>query len=120
MPAVGDVRQPERESEKINFHRYFCQRSLLRGSSLLHCSPVHFNLKSTATVCFNASAGPPKMFNLPVFAYLDPGAGSLLLQALVGGFAGLLVVGRHLFRMVRMVRPSQPQVEGSQVAAENA
>lgn len=60
------------------------------------------------------------MFNLPMFAYLDPGAGSLLLQALVGGFAGLFVVGRHLFRMVRIVRPSQPQVKGSQVAAEHA
>jgi hypothetical protein len=30
------------------------------------------------------------------------------------------VVGRHFFRMLRMLRPSQPQVEGSQVAAEHA
>ncbi len=32
-----------------------------------------------------------------VFAYFDPGAGSLLMQALVGGAAGLLVFGRYLW-----------------------
>lgn len=34
--------------------------------------------------------------NLP-FAYFDPSAGSLLLQALVGGFGGIVVVGRYLW-----------------------
>jgi hypothetical protein len=34
----------------------------------------------------------------PLLAYFDPSAGSLLLQALVGGFGGLLVVGRYLWR----------------------
>jgi hypothetical protein len=33
----------------------------------------------------------------PLLAYFDPSAGSLLLQALVGGFGGLLVVGRYLW-----------------------
>ena len=28
------------------------------------------------------------------FAYLDPGSGSLLLQAILGGVAGLLVAGK--------------------------
>ena len=32
-----------------------------------------------------------------VFAYFDPGAGSLLMQALVGGAAGLLVFGRYVW-----------------------
>ncbi|MEQ9407298.1 MAG: hypothetical protein RIK87_06205 [Fuerstiella sp.] len=31
-------------------------------------------------------------------AYLDPGTGSMLLQALVGGSAGLMVLVRHLYR----------------------
>jgi hypothetical protein len=31
---------------------------------------------------------------LHLFAYLDAGTGSMLLQALMGGFAGLMVVGR--------------------------
>ncbi|GDX94330.1 hypothetical protein LBMAG46_43400 [Planctomycetia bacterium] len=34
-------------------------------------------------------------------SYLDPGAGSLLIQALVGGAAGLLVAVRHIWRTFR-------------------
>lgn len=30
----------------------------------------------------------------PAWAYLDPGTGSLILQSLIAGVAGLLVVGR--------------------------
>lgn len=55
------------------------------------------------------------MLILPVFAYLDPGAGSLLLQAFVGGFAGLLVLARHLYRTVRWGRSSRPAADGNQV-----
>ncbi len=32
-----------------------------------------------------------------LFAYFDPSAGSLLLQALVGGFGGIVVLGRYLW-----------------------
>ena len=32
-----------------------------------------------------------------LLAYFDPSAGSLLLQALVGGFGGFAVVGRYLW-----------------------
>ena len=35
------------------------------------------------------------MFTL--LAYFDPSTGSLLLQALVGGFGGLAVLGRYLW-----------------------
>jgi hypothetical protein len=34
----------------------------------------------------------------PIVAYLDPGTGSLLLQALVGGGAGLAVFLRHCWK----------------------
>lgn len=37
------------------------------------------------------------MLILPPLAYFDPGAGSLLLQALVGGAAGVLVLGRYFW-----------------------
>jgi hypothetical protein len=30
--------------------------------------------------------------------YLDPGTGSMLLQALIGGFAGFFVFARYLWR----------------------
>jgi hypothetical protein len=33
----------------------------------------------------------------PLLAYFDPSAGSLLLQVAVGGFGGLVVLGRYLF-----------------------
>lgn len=34
---------------------------------------------------------------MSVLGYFDPGNGSLLMQALVGGAAGLLVAGRYLW-----------------------
>ena len=37
-----------------------------------------------------------KEMNL-ILAYFDPSAGSLLLQAVVGGFGGFVVVGRYLW-----------------------
>jgi hypothetical protein len=35
-----------------------------------------------------------------VLAYFDPTAGSLLMQALVGGFGGLVVLGRYTWMRV--------------------
>jgi hypothetical protein len=35
------------------------------------------------------------------FAYLDPGTGSMILQAIVGGSAGLYVFARHVWRSFR-------------------
>lgn len=35
---------------------------------------------------------------LHLFAYLDAGTGSMLLQALMGGFAGLMVLSRVAWR----------------------
>jgi len=32
------------------------------------------------------------LFPLNAFAYLDPGSGSMLLQLILGGFAGLVIV----------------------------
>lgn len=32
-----------------------------------------------------------------LLAYFDPSTGSLLLQALVGGFGGIVVLGRYLW-----------------------
>lgn len=43
------------------------------------------------------------MLSMAPLAYFDPGAGSLLLQALVGGGAGVLVLGRYLWNTY--VRP---------------
>jgi hypothetical protein len=36
-----------------------------------------------------------------IFAYLDAGSGSLLLQALIGGIAGLVVFFKYRWSMIR-------------------
>lgn len=48
-----------------------------------------------------------------LFAYMDPGTGSMLLQLLVGGTAGLAVFGRHLWQSLveRFHRNPSTQVE---------
>jgi hypothetical protein len=35
-----------------------------------------------------------------ILAYFDPGSGSLLVQVLVGGIAGLIVFGKYLWNSV--------------------
>ncbi len=52
------------------------------------------------------------MIPLPL-AYFDPGSGSLLLQLLVGGGAGILVFGKLLWQAVRarwQPLPRQPDI----------
>lgn len=46
----------------------------------------------------------------PIFAYFDPGAGSLLMQLLLGGVGGLIVAIRYLWSEVvsRRTRPHRP------------
>lgn len=40
-------------------------------------------------------------FTPPAHAYLDPGTGSMLLQLLLGGVAGVLVVGKLYWARVK-------------------
>ena len=40
------------------------------------------------------------LFEAPVEAYLDPGSGSMLLQALLGGFAGIAVIAKLYWNRV--------------------
>lgn len=44
----------------------------------------------------------------PAFAYVDPGAGSLLLQLILGGIGGLLITLKLFWRRVR---PSRDKTE---------
>ena len=47
-----------------------------------------------------------------IVSYLDPGSGSLILQMLVGGFSGIVVLGRYLWtQFVR--KPIQPSIQSS-------
>jgi len=47
----------------------------------------------------------------PAYAYLDPGTGSMLVQLLLGGVAGVLVVGKLYWHRIKVffgLQPSQP------------
>jgi hypothetical protein len=47
----------------------------------------------------------------PAYAYIDPGAGSLLLQGIIGGIAALLVVTKMYWRrIVALFRGNQGTV----------
>ena len=47
-----------------------------------------------------------------IFAYFDPGSGSLLLQVILGGAAGLLVFGKYLWNAAaaRLRSPGEKRV----------
>ncbi|MDB5338725.1 MAG: hypothetical protein JWN70_4344 [Planctomycetaceae bacterium] len=49
----------------------------------------------------------------PLLAYFDPGSGSLVLQAVVGGAAGLVVFAKYLWTTAapRLFRGSKPPGE---------
>lgn len=46
----------------------------------------------------------------PLWAYFDPGSGSLVLQAVVGGAAGLMVFAKYLWRAAapKLFQPKRP------------
>jgi hypothetical protein len=43
-------------------------------------------------------------------AYIDPAAGSILLQALLGGVAGILVIGKLYYRKLKALFGHGPKV----------
>jgi hypothetical protein len=45
----------------------------------------------------------------PLLAYFDPGAGSLLIQALLGGTAGLIVFGKYLWDSASAILHGTPR-----------
>ena len=48
-----------------------------------------------ATIFFAASAVSP------AYAYLDPGTGSMMLQLMLGGVAGIMVVGKLYLQRIQ-------------------
>jgi hypothetical protein len=58
-------------------------------------------MRSSLTNSALLAAVSTLIFTGPAWAYLDPGTGSMMLQLLLGGIAGAMVVGRlywHRFR----------------------
>ena len=42
-------------------------------------------------------------FGSPAYAYLDPGTGSMILQILLGGVAGALVIGKLYWHRLKQI-----------------
>ncbi|MBI3862470.1 MAG: hypothetical protein HY290_11300 [Planctomycetia bacterium] len=56
-----------------------------------------------------------------ILAYFDPGSGSLLVQAVVGGTAGLLVFGKYMWETLSIkLRGSHGRAFGPDVNALSA
>ena len=52
--------------------------------------------------------GRESMFDIFNFAYLDPGTGSLIIQSVIGGIAGIAVFGRNAIRNIASkLRPAK-------------
>lgn len=49
-----------------------------------------------------------------VFAYLDPGTGSMVLQVVVGGIAAVGVAGRYYWRRITGRAAATPQEEDAE------
>lgn len=55
-----------------------------------------------------------------IFAYFDPGPGSLLVQALVGGAAGLIVFGKYVWNSAfGILRKSKSKNPGADVTCSS-
>ena len=54
----------------------------------------------------------------PALAYLDPGTGSMILQVLLGGFAGALVIGRLYWQRIKALLGIKPPPEESSSQGE--
>ncbi len=48
-------------------------------------------------------------FGSPAYAYLDPGTGSMILQILLGGVAGALVVGKLYWHRLKQLLGMGPR-----------
>jgi hypothetical protein len=61
---------------------------------------------------------------MSLLAYLDPGSGSVLLQALLGGVAAIAITGKlwwhRLLTLLRIRKPEAPSSQGSVPASDES
>ena len=55
----------------------------------------------------------------PAYAYLDPGTGSMLLQLLLGGVAGFLVIGKLYWARIKAFFDRRPPQKVRQESASD-
>ena len=84
--------------------------------------PLSFSLNTRRRIAAAAVAGLVFVAVMnpgqPAHAYLDPGTGGFILQMLLGGFAGALVVGKLYWHRFTEVFRHEGKDDGSPPASE--
>ena len=78
------------------------------------------NMKASNTLLFALLFATVLSVNAPAHAYLDPGTGSMLVQLLLGGVAGALVVGKLYWHRIKAFFGRQPVQSASREPASDA
>ena len=55
----------------------------------------------------------------PAFAYLDPGTGSIILQVLLGGAVGVLVIAKLYWRRIKSIFSRKSTNEGAELKTDH-
>ena len=78
------------------------------------------NMKASNTLLFALLFASVLRVDAPAHAYLDPGTGSMLVQLLLGGVAGALVVGKLYWQRIKAFFGRQPVQGASREPASDA
>ena len=70
-------------------------------------------MKANNTLLFALLFASALRVDVPAYAYLDPGTGSMLVQLLLGGVAGVLVVGKLYWHRIKGFFGLQPSQHAS-------
>ncbi len=77
-------------------------------------------MKASNTLLFALLFASVLRVDAPAYAYLDPGTGSMLLQLLLGGVAGAMVVGKLYWQRITAFFGRQPAQSASREPTSDA
>ncbi len=77
-------------------------------------------MKASNTLLFALVFTSVLRVDAPAYAYLDPGTGAVLVQLLLGGVAGALVVGKLYWQRIKAFFGRQPVQSASQERTSDA
>ncbi len=77
-------------------------------------------MKASNTLLFVLLFASVLKLDAPAYAYLDPGTGSMLVQLLLGGVAGALVIGKLYWQRLKAFFVRQPVQSASRGPTSDA
>lgn len=77
-------------------------------------------MKASNTLLFVLLFASVLKLDAPAYAYLDPGTGSMLVQLLLGGVAGALVIGKLYWQRIKAIFGRQPVQSASRGPTSDA